>query len=340
MTVQKEIPYESFVADGLDYQFSWTCDSANEVKVDVNGVRQVQNGTYELVDFETDEGGTVRFFEEPTGTVEVYRVTPVTQEVDYTEFTRFPAETHESQMDKDTRILQELIDGFGALGRGVNLTAEQLIDRINILNDSGTDAAILPWECTGQRAGAFLGAVVDTAPADGDPTTRPDGFMWFELEEGAPAPGAGLVWPVSQLDTFQQRSIPAQFIHQTFLNQSGESLVVSSGNANRFEETDWLDAPITGSTQFHIRYTVVAANSSNGTAITNLSNVPEGQWTDAWAAIAQDGYVRLAWLWFTSQPANAVINFDVEIAPDDGTGSPDEALKITRKITYSYEATP
>lgn len=342
MTVQYEIPIIRYAADGVnrDFDFAWSSSEESDNRIKVAG-RVLNRGEYRIEDFDPEVGGRFVLVEAPTlGPIEVYRETPVTQELDYVQDEPFPADLHEFQMDKDTRILQEIIEGARGFGGDVNLEAEQLIDRVNILNDSGTDATIFPWNCSGQFAGVFLGAAVSSAPADGDPTTRPDGFMWLELETGAPAPGAGLVWPVSLLATLEQLTIPAQIQHQVLLFPDGRSTVGNISSNTAYEDAAWLDNPITGSNQIWVRYTITTRASSNNTTITDRSNVAVDQWVDAWAAIAADGFVRFAFLWFTSQPASAVINFTVELAPDTGGGAPDEALKITRDLSFSYDATP
>ncbi|GAG37851.1 unnamed protein product, partial [marine sediment metagenome] len=123
--------------------------------------------------------------------VYIYRKTPITQQVDYVEGDPFPADTHEFQLDKDTRILQELFFGGIGFGGEVNLASVPWPLEVEITNTSGTNAFIQPWTIDGLLSGIFYGEVVpdgESAPLDATPTAKPDGYIWWEL---GPAPSAG-----------------------------------------------------------------------------------------------------------------------------------------------------
>ena len=185
MTVNRETPIVRYTGNGsaTEYTFQWSCDEANENYVEVNGVQLIEGVEYELEDFDREHGGTMRFLEPPAAgdDILIYRRTPITQQVDYVEFDAFPAEVHEGQMDKDTRILQEIIDGGLAIGGPVDLNAVQYPDYVEIENSSGTNAILPLWECDADFAGVFAGEITTTAPNDGDTTTKPDGYVWFEV---------------------------------------------------------------------------------------------------------------------------------------------------------------
>ena len=141
---------------------------------------------YELVDYNPDHGGTMVFYVAPTGTVLIYRQTPITQQIDYVEGEPFPSDTHEFGCDKDTRILQELRAGAGQSGTSVDLQSIPNEDSVRIANSAGTDATIDGWTTDGLLAGVAYGEVIEAggaAPADGNPTTKPDGYIWYVLEE-------------------------------------------------------------------------------------------------------------------------------------------------------------
>ena len=187
MTVNFEVPRLSFVGNGVTTEFSfvWSSSDANENYVTVNDVLLTEGIQYEMVDYTPEYGGRMVFYIAPTGTVVIYRQTPITQQVDYQEGEPFPADTHEFQMDKDTRILQELRAGASEGGTSVDLEAIPGVDHVRIANSAGTDATITPWTPDGLLAGVSMGEVVEaggSAPADGNPTTKPDGYIWYVLE--------------------------------------------------------------------------------------------------------------------------------------------------------------
>ena len=196
MTVRYEVPIVRYSPTGLDYTFSWSSLDKNEIRVVIRnrdtGVSTEplrQGAVYDVVDYDPATGGVVRFQAVPDGDVIIYRDTPVTQEVDYSEFDAFPSETHERQMDKDTRILQEIVEIGGNLGNGPpDLSADQREFEVEIENTAGENATIKGWECEGDVAGVFYGEVVDQAPADGAATDKPDGYMWFQLQPGDVGP--------------------------------------------------------------------------------------------------------------------------------------------------------
>jgi hypothetical protein len=187
MTVPLQIPILRYTYAGASetFSFSWSSVDANDNYVNVNGVTQLEGFQYELMNYSKENGGNMVFYPDilkSGDSVVVYRRTPITQEVDYTQ-APFEEETHEGQLDKDTYILQEMI--FGNLtGVGpIDLDAVPGADYVDITNTAGTDARIPSWSCTEDLAGVFHGEVVEDglAPADGDPTSRPDGYMWLEL---------------------------------------------------------------------------------------------------------------------------------------------------------------
>ena len=191
MTVNAETPTTTLLASGsnTDFSFSWSSQDIIENLVEVDGVLQGYQIDYEIVDFTLENGGTARFFTPPPNNAEVrlFRRTPISQQLDYTEFTRFPAESHEGQMDKDTRILQELYSAGAGLGGVIDLDALQNEDSVDVLNTGGADARIPSWDCVNPLAGVFHGTAVEVgqAPLDGANTDKPDGFIWLELD---PAP--------------------------------------------------------------------------------------------------------------------------------------------------------
>lgn len=192
MTVHSEIPLVRYVGNDTttDFSFTWTSMEHLDIYVVVNDVLLEAGIDYELTDYKTgygpdDDGGGVIVFVTPpaaTDNILIYRQTPITQEVDYLETQPFPAETHESQLDKDTLILQEISHGIGTtIGGPVDLESIEKPLEVEIDNTGGENAHIQLWECQLDLSGVFAGEVTFAAPADGTPSTKPEGYMYFEI---------------------------------------------------------------------------------------------------------------------------------------------------------------
>lgn len=193
MTVPVEIPFIRYTGNDVtrSFPFNWSSVEAIDIYVEIDGNLALEGVGYELEDYKTgsddsdDGGGNIVFTVPPvTGTdILIFRETPITQQVDYVPTQPFPADTHEAQMDKDTYILQE-ITGAGRGGSGpVDLAAVPQPSSVEITNTAGTNASIPPWSTDELLAGVFHGEVVALggAPVDGSVTTKPNGYIWWEL---------------------------------------------------------------------------------------------------------------------------------------------------------------
>jgi hypothetical protein len=111
MTLDVQIPRVDYTGDGFQTVFPFTFRLLNnsDLRVFVDDVQQVENTDYTILDL-TEEGGDVSFFVAPADTLPIIikRVTSRSQQVDYEPFDAFPAETHETALDKLTMIAQEL----------------------------------------------------------------------------------------------------------------------------------------------------------------------------------------------------------------------------------------
>jgi hypothetical protein len=186
MTVPVQTPFIEYIASGeTEFTFAYEQIEPDDMRVLVDQVEQEFGVDYTITEFDPEAGGKVVFSTAPKAGLKVLieRVTPITQQLDYTNFGAFPAESHEHQMDKDTYILQELIlGGFGDFG-SVDLGAIQQFNGIEITNTAGSGAFIPVWNPNEVMplAGSFLGEITLSAPADGSLTSKPDGFVFFEV---------------------------------------------------------------------------------------------------------------------------------------------------------------
>ena len=195
MTVNFEVPRISHDGNGTTFSFPflWSSSSTTEIFVELNDAPLTEGIEYELEDYSPRTGGSIVFNAVPPAgaTVFIFRFTPRTQQIVYSKDTAFPpdvpfrTDTHEFQCDKDTRILQELF-AAGSGGSGVvNLSALPLATQVQIINSAGSDAFIDIWTTDGLLAGVSVGEVVQPGgpiPADGAPSTKPEGYIYYELE--------------------------------------------------------------------------------------------------------------------------------------------------------------
>jgi hypothetical protein len=196
MTVNVEIPRIAYDGNGttFTYAFLWSSSSVTEIYVTLNEVLLTEGIEYELEEYTQNLGGLIVFNTVPLNTdkIVIYRFTPRTQQLNYAFGTAFPSDvpfrtdTHEFQLDKDTRILQEIqVTGEGIPGGTVDLSAVPQATQVQITNTGGTDAFIQPWTTDGLLAGVSMGEVVapgGSIPDDGAPSTKPEGYIYYQLE--------------------------------------------------------------------------------------------------------------------------------------------------------------
>jgi len=334
MTVNVEIPFVKYIGNGIttDFTFRWSCDDANENYVKQDGVLLKEGVEYELEDFTIEFGGAMVFNIAPSVNSEIllYRQTPITQQVDYVEAEPFQAETHEGQMDKDTRILQEMIFGGIGIGGPVDLGAIQWPTYVEVTNTSGTNANILPWTIDGRLAGVSMGEVIDyggQAPVDGNPTENPDGYIWWQL---GPLPDIGgdttVVMKTSPLDINAQIPAPepayARFRYMAHLGD----IEYGFDPLQPLVAPEWTNesviepSPIALQT-YWIKFEV-------------LTGAVEGAAIDTWLDVYVPTGSPTPWYeWYVNDPGTTQeVTAELSIAPDDGGGSPNLAYAITRNV--------
>jgi hypothetical protein len=319
-----------------DYTFQWSSGDPNEIYVTLNGVLLVEGVLYELEEYTAAYGGVIRFNVAPlTGSVIViYRQTPITQQVDYVEHQPFPADTHEFQCDKDTRILQEMIFGGRAIGGPVDLGAIQHPENVEVTNTGGTHAILLPWTIDGLNAGVFYGEVIpygEAGPVDGEPTTKGDGYIWWF--EG-PAPNVGgddnIVLSTVPLTISIQQAAPLPAIARFRYNAATGDIEYGADPLGApWTVEGGITTPPTGLTQYWIKMQLMDGS------IHEEANSMINTWLDAYSTIGESN----EWMgWYAHAeaiPASGSCVFS--IAPDDGLGAPDLGMVISRHITFNAE---
>jgi hypothetical protein len=269
--------------------------------------------------------------------VYVYRDTPVTQQLDYVDGEPFPTDTHEFQLDKDTRILQEIIEGGRAIGGRVDLSAIQWEETVEITNTSGTNAIINTWTTDGLLSGVSTGEVIpngDTTPVAGNPTDKIEGYIWWYL---GPAPTAGgdarivlFTNPIAVNTTKVGPIVP-----QAEFRYNGVTGDIEYGYDDQqpLEEPVWtieeaLNPVPTVPATYWIKFEVLSG------AVNERADSPIDTWIDA-ANVAGFANQYVGWYVLDGEAVTA----QVTAAPDDGGGSPDLDFAISRYVTMSATQT-
>lgn len=329
MTVPNQVPVVEYTASGgnLRFEFTWIMRDDDDIRVRVNNVDQVFGVNFYLDDYEVETGGAVVFYEDSApvvgATVTLFRRTPVTQEVDYEEGEPFPAETHEEQLDKDTLILQEIIGAGLALGGPVDLGSIQRATEVEITNTSGENAIIRQWDCAGAFSGVFLGEITNDAPADASPTNRPDGYVWFEIDDDAAQPGNGIL--MANTDIIYSRDIAGYIYVGVRTSQNFLQLFNAFGVTEEIiREEPILTQPTNGLEQMWVRFDVISG--------TPYTIEPVNQWIDGHEEFRTFGI-------FNNSPGTSqTLTGTLRIAPDDGGGNPDETLEVSRFVSITINA--
>lgn len=325
MTVRHEIPYIEYVGNGeaTDFPFSWSSGDPGDNYVLFNTELQIEGILYELEEYTAEHGGIMRFNEPPTteDRIVVFRDTPVTQEVDYEEGKPFPAETHERQMDKDTRILQEIISAGKSVGGVLDLSADQQPEYVDILNSAGTDARIVPWTTDGLTSGVAMGEVIPdggTLPQDTAPTDKHDGYIWWGLGTPAAAGGDANISMYTAGVLIESTRI-APSVPRCELSYTAVDGTVGWGYDDTLplETPEWVEqqafvSPIVLPNTYVIMMELVSGTVPDGTAV--------DVWLDA--AYNTEWYLPLGEFYGI-----------LHVAPDAGGQTPDETYKISRNVT-------
>ena len=112
MTLTTENNSKEYTANGvtLVFAYDFLVNDEDDLKVYLDGVLQSSGYTVDGIGVAT--GGNVTFSVAPGDQVRVsiYREVEMTQEVDYIPYDPFPAETHESALDKLTMLIQQVFE--------------------------------------------------------------------------------------------------------------------------------------------------------------------------------------------------------------------------------------
>ena len=114
MTVTSTVNKNQYTANGslTTFAYGFLIFSDSDLEVYVDDVLQSLSTNYTVTNAGVASGGNVVFGTAPADTlnVTILRSVPYTQTVDYTAYDPFPAETHESALDRNTMLSQQLLE--------------------------------------------------------------------------------------------------------------------------------------------------------------------------------------------------------------------------------------
>ena len=179
MTVSSTTTKNSYSGNGSTTVFAYTFkifdedDVAVVLRNNTTGAESTQTITthYSVSGVGNTGGGNITFVTAPTSsqTVVLLRATPLTQLTDYTPNDPFPAETHETALDKLTHITQELSE---EVGRSLKLSQTNEIATAEFTTGAADRAnKILGFDTNGdlaifQEIGTFKGTDATTTTVD------------------------------------------------------------------------------------------------------------------------------------------------------------------------------
>jgi hypothetical protein len=235
--------------------------------------------------------------------------------------------------------LQELFFGGIGFGGEVNLASVPWPLEVEITNTSGTNAFIQPWTIDGLLSGIFYGEVVpdgQSAPLDGNPTIKPDGYIWWEL---GPAPSAGgditVQMFTNPIDVDGSRDAPENARAEFRYNADTGEIEYGYDISQPLQLPVWATEPGIGPVptallQYWIRFDVL-------TGAVDTSSDNTGVWIDAFT---NNGAVNAYNQWLVAFPGTSQeVTGTFAIAPDTGGGVPNEDFTVTRNVSLTANRT-
>ena len=148
MTITSTVNKNNYTGDGSQtiFSYTWLASSSSDIAVYLDDV--IQSSGYSTSGIGTSSGGNVTFTTAPASAVKVtlLRGIPYTQATDYTAYDPFPAETHESALDRGVIQAQQLLEKHD---RTLKLKPSYAGSEIFV--DAPTANKGLKWDSTGTK---------------------------------------------------------------------------------------------------------------------------------------------------------------------------------------------
>ncbi len=148
MTVTSTVNKNQYTANGtLDtFAYGFLIFNTSDLEVYVDDVLQTLTTDYTVTGVGVASGGNVVFVTPPANTlnVTIIRSIPYTQTTDYTAYDPFPAETHESALDRGVMISQQLLEK-----QDRSLRMKPSFTGTEVLLDAPNAGKALKWNAAG-----------------------------------------------------------------------------------------------------------------------------------------------------------------------------------------------
>lgn len=161
MTISNEVNKVSYVGDAAetDFDFTFKAFAVGDIKVYVDDVLQ-SSGFSTVLETPPTDGGTVTFTTAPAvdAAVTIVRELDATQEADYPTGGKFPSETHETQLDRQVMLIQQINE---ALGRAITAPVSSALTSLVI--EAIEAGKLLQFNGTGDGIVAVdIGTILET----------------------------------------------------------------------------------------------------------------------------------------------------------------------------------
>jgi hypothetical protein len=148
MTITSTVNKNNYTGDGSQtiFSYTWLASSSSDIAVYLDDVVQASGFTTSGIG--TASGGNVTFTTAPAAAVKVtlLRGIAYTQATDYTAYDPFPAETHESALDRGVIQAQQLLEKHDR-----TLKLKPSFSGAEIFVDAPTASKALAWDSTGTK---------------------------------------------------------------------------------------------------------------------------------------------------------------------------------------------
>ena len=285
MTITSTVNKNNYTGDGSQtiFSYTWLASSSSDIAVYLDDV--IQSTGFTTSGVGTSSGGNVTFTTAPVAAVKVtlLRGIAYTQATDYTAYDPFPAETHESALDRGVIQAQQLLEKHDR-----TLKLKPSFSGSEIFVDAPTANKALKWDSTGTKVvnstddvDGITTAAAASATASATSATA-SATSATASATSATAGAASATAAAASYDTFDDRYLGAQSSDPT-VDNDGNALVDgamffdTTNNITKIYDlgtTAWLRTTPTSTDQGHIN--TVSGIAANVTTVAGISAAVSG----------------------------------------------------------------
>jgi len=285
MTITSTVNKNNYTGDGSQtiFSYTWLASSSSDIAVYLDDV--IQSTGFTTSGVGTSSGGNVTFTTAPVAAVKVtlLRGIAYTQATDYTAYDPFPAETHESALDRGVIQAQQLLEKHDR-----TLKLKPSFSGSEIFVDAPTANKALKWDSTGTKVvnstddvDGITTAAAASATASATSATA-SATSATASATSATAGAASATAAAASYDTFDDRYLGAKSSDPT-VDNDGNALVDgamffdTTNNITKIYDlgtTAWLRTTPTSTDQGHIN--TVSGIAANVTTVAGISAAVSG----------------------------------------------------------------